>query len=329
VADHLALWCGDRVFPFQREPRVVACVFAGGGVIRHQPCRRAIPGEGAARTAARHEVVLGQRPAGVGAHQKRPIAPLADEIAVVPAALDHHMGEAECQRAVGAGPHPEPQIGLVGEARMARVDHDEPHAALQRFDDRSGVRETGIAGVVAPQNEAAAVLDVRHRATAAGADAADAVGIAGGEGAAPAADIEGDCRVRGAKGVRQPTNEAGRIRDRGGGGGRQGKGDRLRPVAFRGPAHRSGGQVQGLVPADPFPAGVWVTLGPGAAQRVGQPLRMIDELRCRAALGAERLARRVRGIGLETGEAALFDHGDAAASGDAQPAIAVNALRAR
>jgi hypothetical protein len=69
---------------------------------------------------------------------------------------------------------------------------DQPHAALQRFNDCGRMGETGVTGVVAPQNEAAAVLDVRHRATAAGADAADPVGIAGGEGAAPAADIEGD-----------------------------------------------------------------------------------------------------------------------------------------
>ena len=45
------------------------------------------------------------------------------------------MGEAERQRAVGAGPHPEPEIGLAGEADMARVDDDQPHAALQRRDD--------------------------------------------------------------------------------------------------------------------------------------------------------------------------------------------------
>ena len=66
--------------------------------------------------------------------------------------------------------------------------------------------------------------------------------------------------------------------------------------------------------------------GAGAAQRVGQPLGMIDEFRRGAAFGAERLAGRVRGIGFEPREAAVFDHGDAAASGDAEPAITVNAL---
>src|SRR6266700_695401 len=37
---------------------------------------------------------------------------------------------------------------------------------------------------------------------------------------------------------------------------------------------------------------------------------------------------RVRGIVFETSEAPVFDHSNAAASGDAEPAIAVNTLRA-
>ena len=143
-----------------------------------------------ARVAARRQVALGQQATGVGAHQQRPVAPGADEVAVVPAALDHQVGEAERERAVGAGPHPQPDIGLAGEADMARVDDDQPHAALQRRDRRGRVGEAGEARVVAPQDQAAAVGDVRHRPAAAGADAADAIGVAGGEGAAPAAEVE-------------------------------------------------------------------------------------------------------------------------------------------
>ena len=157
VADDLALRRGDTVFAVQREAGAVAVVLAGGGVIRHQPRRRAVPGEDAARIAVRFEVAFGQQAAGVGAHQVRPVAPLADEVAVVPAALDHQMGEAERQRAVGAGPHPQPEIGLAGEADMARVDDDQPHAALQRRDRGGRVGDAGEAGVVAPQDQHAAV----------------------------------------------------------------------------------------------------------------------------------------------------------------------------
>jgi len=53
---------------------------------------------------------------------------------------------------------------------------------------------------------------------------------------------------------------------------------------------------------------------------------MINELRRGAALGTERFSRRVCGIGFETDKPAVFDYGNAAASGDAEPAIAVYAL---
>ena len=80
----------------------------------------------------------------------------------------------------------------------------------------------------------------------------------------------------------------------------------LRPVPLRRPAHRGGGQVECLVPADPLPAGIGITLRVGPPQRVGQPLGMVDEFRRGAALGAQRLAGRVFWIGFEAGEAAIL-----------------------
>ena len=43
----------------------------------------------------------------------------------------------------------------------------------------------------------------------AGANAADAIGVAGSEGTPPAAEVHGDARVRSAEGVRQSLDEAG------------------------------------------------------------------------------------------------------------------------
>ena len=54
---------------------------------------------------------------------------------------------------------------------------------------------------------------------------------------------------------------------------------------------------------------------------------MIDELRSRASLGAERLPGWVRRIGVQPFETAVFYRRHGAAAGDAQSAIAVDVLR--
>ena len=55
---------------------------------------------------------------------------------------------------------------------------------------------------------------------------------------------------------------------------------------------------------------------------------MIDEFRRRPPLGAERLPGRVRWVGVQPGEAAILYRRHRAAAGDAEAAIAVDALRA-
>ena len=273
MAEDFALSGRHSVFTVERQVSAVPVETAGGGVVRHQAPCRAIPGERAARIAARLEVVLGQQAARVRADQVRPVAPGADEVAVVPAALDHHVGEAEGEGAVRAGPHPEPHVRLAGEPDMARVDDDQPHAALERRHRRGRVGEAGEARVVTPQDQHAGVRDIRHGpAAGAGADAGHSVREASGETAPPAAEVERDGRVRGAERVRQPLDEAGGISDRGRGWRRDGEGDSLRTVPLRHSPHRGGGQVQRLVPADPFPARVGIALGASPAERMEEPL---------------------------------------------------------
>ena len=138
MADDLAAACADAVFAVKREASrasiilagILSGILSGRGVVRHQPRSTLIPRKEPARIAIRRNVRLGQQPAGVGAHEMRPIAPLADEIAVEPAVLDHDIRDAERERAVGTGPHAQPQIGLAREPDMARIDHNQPHAAL-------------------------------------------------------------------------------------------------------------------------------------------------------------------------------------------------------
>ena len=248
---------------------------------------------------------------------------VAHELAVVPAVADHDMRKTERERPVGAGANAQPEIGLAREPDMARVDDDELHSALERRDGRGRVREARIGGVVAPEDQAAAVLDVRHRpAAAAGGDARDAERVARRVASAPAAHVQRPDEVRRAEGVHQPTQEGRRIADCGGGGGRLAERHALWPVRRRQPSHRRRGRVQRLVPGDLHPTRIRLALRPGAAQGPGQPLLAVDQLRRGPALGAKRLAGRMRGVGIEPRETPVLHGGDAAAAGDAQAAKA-------
>ena len=210
---------GQTVFPIQGEVLAGAVIAAGGGVVRNRAGRVRVPRDEAFRVTGRGQVGFAQEGAGIGAHQMGPVAPVADEIAVVPPALDHDIGQPQRQRPIRAGPHTQPDIRLVRQAGTARVDHDQLHAALQRRHRRRGMGQAGDGGVVAPQDQAAALLDIRHPAAgAAGADAADAEGVARGEAAPPAAQVQRPDHVRRAEGIHQPAHEHRGIRDRGGGG---------------------------------------------------------------------------------------------------------------
>ena len=206
---------------------------------------------------------------------------------------------------------------------MARIDDDELHPALERRDRRGRVREARVGGVVAPEDQAAAVRDVRHRpAAAAGGDARDAERVARGVASAPAAHVQRPDEVRRAEGVHQPTQEGRRIADCGGGGGRLAERHALRPVRRRQPSHRRRRRVQRLVPGDLHPTRIRLALRPGAAQGPGEPLLAVDQFRRGPTLGAKRLAGRMCGVGIEPRETPVLHGGDAAAAGDAQAAKA-------
>ena len=243
------------------------------------------------------------------------------ELAVVPAAFDHHIREPERKRSIGAGPNAQPEVCLARESDMARIDDDEFHPALQRGDRRGRVGQARIGRVVAPKDQTSAVRYVRHRpAAAAGRDASDSERVARGEAPAPAAHVQRPDEVRCAKGVHQSAQERRGIAYGGGGGRRLAEGHALGPMSLRQPSHRRRGLIQSVAPGDCLPARVRFALRPGAAQGLGQPLVAINQLRRGAALCAKRLARRMRGIGIEPCETAIFQGCDAATTGDAQAA---------
>jgi hypothetical protein len=130
TANHLSLQRGDAILPFQREARAVSTVAAGRGVVRDRLGGRSIPREKAVRIAMRRKIALAQQSAGIGAHEERHVAPITDEVAVEPSPLDHQIGDAESERTIGAGPHPQPQSGLAHEAYMTQIDNNQ---AMPRF----------------------------------------------------------------------------------------------------------------------------------------------------------------------------------------------------
>src|SRR6266852_1778288 len=92
------------------------------------------------------------------------------------------------------------------------------------------------------------------------------------------------------------------------------------------PPQPRGGELERLVPADPLPGRVGITLRARPFEWVEQPVGMIDELRRRSPLGAERLAGWVRWIRLQGDETAVLDDGDRATPRDTQRAVALNPL---
>jgi hypothetical protein len=214
------------------------------------------------------QVACGQHSPRIGAHQQRAIAPSAHEVGIIPVVLNHQVGQAEGDRAVRAGPYSQPDIRLAGEAGVARIDHNQSHAAFLCCDRGGRVRQAGGAGVVAPQDQTSGMGDVRHGSAPAAVDAPDAVSIASGKASAPTAHIQIGEAIGRAEGVHQPVDETGGIRGRGRGGGGNTKGDSFWPILVCDPAHSGGGQIERRIPANPLPARIGIALRARAPQRM-------------------------------------------------------------
>src|SRR5712692_8656707 len=92
------------------------------------------------------------------------------------------------------------------------------------------------------------------------------------------------------------------------------------------PPQPRGGELERLVPADPLPARVGITLRARPFERIEQPVGVVDQLRRGSSLGAQRLAGWVRWIRLQSDETAVLDDGDRATPRGTQRAVALNPL---
>ena len=96
-----------------------------GGIIDHRVAEYVVPGDVLFRAALRQEITLGEQAAIIHTHQQRAIRPVANEFLIVPAALNHHVGNTQRQRGIRARPHLQPHIRLFGDSGPARIDHDQ------------------------------------------------------------------------------------------------------------------------------------------------------------------------------------------------------------
>ena len=102
----------------------------------------------------------------VGAVLGEPLGVRGDEPGVVQALLEDDVRDAERQRAVGARPQLQVQVGPGGELRAPRVDDDQLDATVERVHEVAGGRRVGVEGVGAPDEQRSACCARRDRPSA-------------------------------------------------------------------------------------------------------------------------------------------------------------------
>ena len=231
-----------------------------------------------------------ERGAVVVPHQQRPVGPGPHEGRVVGTRLQEQVSEAQRERAVATGPDAQPGVRLDRETGAPRVDDDELGAARLRVRDTAGVSEPGGARVVTPEHDAVGVLEIRHRRVHAEGQGVYVVPV-------EVADLRAVGRVGAAEGVAQALDPGVGVLNAGAGRRRNAERDALRPTLGREPPELARCLVERLVPADALPFARRV-LRRDAAERMQHAVFVIDQLRRRPPLAAERLAGGVRGVGL-------------------------------
>ncbi len=253
---------------------------------------------------ALHEPALGL-PRLVLAEEERGVGPAAHHGVVVGLVLDDPVEPAERQGAVGAGAQGQPDVGLLGQRRDARVDAD------VRRSVRGHVGNGAVGGVVVGVLNGSAPLQIHLRlGLYLHPGGAHLVGHDAGPMARALAHLIGQVRVRGAEqllhtlvGAKRPHARRAAHHE-----------DGLSAVLVHALAQTLAGQLEGLIQRDAHPTGIVGALGVGALHGVAQAIRMIGSvhgrLRLRAAMAAA-LGRRFVALHLD-GLAVLHRHPHAA-----------------
>jgi hypothetical protein len=132
------------------------------------------------------EVTLAQEVA-ILAHEQGKVRLLADEVAVVVAALEQDLRHGQCQGGVSAGTHGNEEIGVHRRGRIVRGDGDDLAPVVTSLVDEVRVGNLCVGGIGAPDQYQVRAEEVVGRA---GCD-----GCAEGHGGPPLAIVEFGVRV--------------------------------------------------------------------------------------------------------------------------------------
>src|SRR5262249_2916096 len=163
--DDPALQCLNRELAEEGQLIGVSRIFAAGWVVVYWTILALVPGHVAPSATGCGEVVFSQQTPVVRTYEQRTVGPVADEGAIIPATLDHDMGDAQRKRAVSTRSHAQPEIRLVRRPGAAGINHNQTRASFERRCGGDRVGEPGKGRVVAPKQGAAGMLKVRHITT--------------------------------------------------------------------------------------------------------------------------------------------------------------------
>ena len=222
-----------------------------------------------------------------------------DVVVIKQLVADQDMHQAERQSAVGSRQQRDVLIALLGGGCATGVDGDQAGTATPGLLRQAPEMEIGNDAVATPEDDQPRIDDVVGVETD---TAADRSAVAHGAGAGADRPVElGSAETVEEASVHRPVAEQARVARVAVGN------DGLGAVGFGNLAEASGDAGQRLIPGNPLEACAGA-LGADPAQRVKQPVRVVDALGIVGDLGAEHASsRRVIGRASDLDDAPVGD----------------------
>ncbi len=176
-----------------------------------------------------------------------------------------------------------------------------------------GLRGRSGGRVDAPEEHALSVVEVRRRH-------AGAIGILGSDATVPGAYVIGREQIRTAEGIGQALHPTVKVDGGTAGRSRARKNHALRAVVVFDILETQCGKTESLIPSHAYPSGIGIAFRSGTHHRVEQTIGRVHDLRRRGAFYADAAIGMI-GVGMHSGELAVFDRRQHAAARRAHGAV--------